>query len=69
MRGDHPEVTEITGWVDLSDWPSGIRTVGRREDAHPGVQLTLTDVDEHRFQVSVTDDPDPCERSRPPLSP
>jgi hypothetical protein len=47
-------VTEIAGPVDLSDWPSRIGTVVRREDAHPGVQLTLSDVDEHRFQVSVT---------------
>src|SRR5205085_2626998 len=49
------EVTEVTGLVDLSVWPEGIRMVARREDPHPGAQLTFTDVDGHRFQVFVTD--------------
>jgi hypothetical protein len=49
------EVTEITGLVDLSAWPEGIRMIARREDPHPGAQLTFTDVDGHRFQVFVTD--------------
>ena len=31
----------------------------RREDAHPGAQLRFTDHDGHRFQVLVTDQPDP----------
>jgi hypothetical protein len=55
---DHAEVTEITDWVDLSNWPTGIRMIARREDPHPGAQLTFTDVDGHRFQVFVTDLPD-----------
>ena len=29
--------------------------IARREDPHPGAQLTFTDVDGHRFQVFVTD--------------
>ena len=49
------EVTEITDLVDLSGWPEGIRMIARREDPHPGAQLTFTDVDGHRFQVFVTD--------------
>ena len=31
----------------------------RREDAHPGAQLRFTDHNGHRFQVLVTDQPDP----------
>jgi hypothetical protein len=49
------EVTEITDLVDLSGWPEGIRMIARREDPHPGAQLTFTDIDGHRFQVFVTD--------------
>ena len=29
--------------------------IARREDPHPGAQLTFTDIDGHRFQVFVTD--------------
>jgi hypothetical protein len=32
--------------------------IARREDPHPGAQLTFTDVDGHRFQLLVTDLPD-----------
>ena len=56
---DNAEVVEITGRVDLSGWPAGMRMIVRREDPHPGAQLTLTDVDGHRYQVCVTDDPAP----------
>jgi hypothetical protein len=56
---DHADVTEITHLVDLSAWPAGCRMIARREDPHPGAQLTFTDVDGHRFQVFVTDLPDP----------
>ena len=52
---DHAEVVEITGRVDLSGWPEGTRMIARREDPHPGAQLTFTDVDGHRFQLLVTD--------------
>jgi hypothetical protein len=53
------EVCELTGWIDLHSWPAGTRLLCRREDAHPGAQLRFTDVDGHRFQVFVTDQPDP----------
>ena len=53
------EVAEITDLVDLSRWPSGTRAIVRREDPHPGAQLTFTDVDGHRFQVFITDLADP----------
>jgi Transposase DDE domain group 1 len=52
---EHAEVVEITDRVDLSGWPPGCRMIARREDPHPGAQLTFTDVDGHRFQVFVTD--------------
>jgi hypothetical protein len=55
---DNAEVVEITDLVDLSLWPEGMRMFARREDPHPGAQLTFTDVDGHRFQVFVTDLPD-----------
>jgi hypothetical protein len=52
---DGAQVTEITELVDLSGWGAGMRMIARREDPHPGAQLTFTDVDGHRFQVFVTD--------------
>jgi hypothetical protein len=52
------EVAELTDRVDLSAWPAGLRLLVRREDPHPGAQLTFTDVDGHRFQAFVTDLPD-----------
>ena len=60
---DHAEVAEITHLVsDVFDstraWPSGLRMIARREQPHPGAQLTFTDIDGHRFQVFVTDLPD-----------
>jgi Transposase DDE domain group 1 len=53
------EVCELTGWVDLHTWPAGTPAICRREDAHPGAQLRFTDHDGHRFQVFLTDQPDP----------
>jgi hypothetical protein len=55
---DGAEVCELTGWVDLRNWPPGTRMLCRREDAHPGAQLRFTDHDGHRFQVFVTDQDD-----------
>jgi hypothetical protein len=53
------EVCELTGWIDLHTWPTGTRAICRREAAHPGAQLRFTDHDGHRFQVFLTDQPDP----------
>jgi hypothetical protein len=55
---DGAEVAEITDLVDLSRWPEGTRAVTRREQPHPGAQLTFTDADGHRFQVFITDQTD-----------
>jgi hypothetical protein len=51
------EVCELTGWIDLHTWPEGTRVICRREDAHPGAQLRFSDLDGHRFQVFLTDQP------------
>jgi hypothetical protein len=52
---EHAQVAEITEWVDVSGWPEGTRMIARREEPHPGAQLTFTDVDGHRYQVFITD--------------
>ena len=56
---DGAEVAEITDLLNLSRWPEGTRAIARREQPHPGAQLTFTDIDGHRFQVFITDLPDP----------
>ena len=52
---DDGQVAEITDLVDLSRWPDHTRMIVRREQPHPGAQLTFTDIDGHRFQVFITD--------------
>ena len=53
------QVAELTERVDLSSWPEGSRLICRRERPHPGAQLSFSDHDGHRFQVFLTDQPDP----------
>jgi hypothetical protein len=48
-------VADITGLLDLSSWPAGMRVIVRKERPHPGAQLRFTDVDGHRFTVFATD--------------
>jgi Transposase DDE domain group 1 len=48
-------VAELTDRVNLERWPEGTRLICRRERAHPGAQLTFTDVEGHRFQCFITD--------------
>jgi len=57
---EHAEVVEITDLVAgvFTGWPEGCRMIARREEPHPGAQLTFCDVDGHRFQVFATDLPD-----------
>ena len=45
---------EITGMLDLSSWPKGMRVIVRKERPHPGAQLRFTDFDGHRFTCFVT---------------
>ncbi|MEV5576068.1 IS1380 family transposase [Spirillospora sp. NPDC052269] len=47
-------VAELTGLLDLSSWPKGMRAIVRRERPHPGAQLRFTDIDGHRFTCFVT---------------
>ena len=51
-------VTELTGTVNVPEWPEGTRLICRRERPHPGAQLTFTDLDGHRFQCFITDQTD-----------
>ena len=52
------EVAEVSDLVDLSGWPPGTRMIARREEPHPGAQLTFTDIDGRRYQVLLTDHPE-----------
>jgi hypothetical protein len=47
-------VAEITGMLDLSAWPHGIRVIVRKEPPHPGAQLRFTDPGGHRFTCFAT---------------
>jgi hypothetical protein len=48
-------VAELTGLLDLSGWPEGMRVIVRKERPHPGAQLRFTDIDGHRFTAFATD--------------
>ncbi|WP_406316051.1 IS1380 family transposase [Streptosporangium sp. NBC_01639] len=47
-------VAEITGLLDLTSWPKGMRVIIRKERPHPGAQLRFTDSGGHRFTCFVT---------------
>jgi len=47
-------VAELTGLLDLSSWPKGMRVIVRRERPHPGAQLRFTDIGGHRFTAFAT---------------
>ena len=48
-------VADITGLLDLSSWPAGMRVIVRKERPHPGAQLRFTDLDGYRFTAFATD--------------
>jgi hypothetical protein len=49
------DVAELTGLLDLSSWPTGMRVIVRRERPHPGAQLSLFEErDGWRYQAFVT---------------
>jgi hypothetical protein len=48
-------VADISGLLDLSSWPAGMRVIVRKERPHPGAQLRFTDIDGHRFTAFATD--------------
>jgi hypothetical protein len=45
-------VADVTGLLDLSSWPKGMRV--RKERPHPGAQLRITDADGHRVTGFAT---------------
>jgi hypothetical protein len=47
-------VAELTGLLDLSGWPEGMRVIARKERPHPGAQLRFTDIGGHRFTCFAT---------------
>lgn len=47
-------VAEVTGMLDLSGWPDGMRVIVRREVPHPGAQLRITDLDGMRYTAFAT---------------
>jgi len=47
-------VAELTGLLDMSKWPPGMRVIVRKERPHPGAQLRITDVDGHRITAFAT---------------
>jgi len=47
-------VAELSGLLDLSGWPPGMRIIVRKERPHPGAQLRITDVDGHRYTAFAT---------------
>lgn len=52
------DVAEITGLLDLSGWPEGMRMIVRRERPHPGAQLSLfEESDGWRYQAFATNTP------------
>ena len=49
------DVAELTGLLDLSRWPPGMRVIVRRERPHPGAQLSIFEErDGWRYQAFVT---------------
>lgn len=47
-------VAELTGLMDLTGWPKGMRVLARKERPHPGAQLRFDDVDGMRITAFVT---------------
>ena len=47
-------VAEITGMLNLTAWPKGMRVIVRKERPHPGAQLRFTDLGGHRFTCFAT---------------
>src|SRR5664280_136039 len=47
-------VAELTGLLDLSGWPKGMRVIVRKARPHPGAQLRITDADGMRVTAFAT---------------
>ena len=50
------QVAELTRWLPatFTGWPPGMRVIARRERAHPGAQLRITDADGWRVTLFAT---------------
>jgi hypothetical protein len=48
-------VAEVTGLLDLSCWPAGMRVIVGKERPHTCAQLQFTDIGGHRFTCFATD--------------
>ncbi|MBP2437061.1 IS1380 family transposase [Microbacterium amylolyticum] len=51
---DGAAVAELTGLLDMTGWPAGMRVIVRRERPHPGAQLRFDDVDGYRLTAFAT---------------
>lgn len=47
-------VAELTGLLDLTGWPKGMRVIARKERPHPGAQLRITDINGLRVTAFAT---------------
>ncbi|MGO4652259.1 IS1380 family transposase [Arthrobacter sp. 2RAF22] len=47
-------VAEVTGMLELSAWPKGLRVIVCKEIPHPGAQLRITDLDGMRYTAFAT---------------
>jgi len=55
---ENGDVVEITGMLNLTKWPAGMRVIIRREHPHPGASLSLfEDADGWRYQAVATNTP------------
>lgn len=55
---DGADVAELVAHA-VAGWPAGTRAICRREIPHPGAQPRFTDHNGYRFQVFITDQPEP----------
>lgn len=51
---DGADVAELTGIMNLTTWPAGMRVIVRRERPHPGAQLRFEGVGGYRLTAFVT---------------
>ncbi len=47
-------VADLTGLLNLTGWPPGMRVIARKERPHPGAQLRITDIDGMRVTACAT---------------
>jgi hypothetical protein len=47
-------LAELTGLLDMTGWPEGMRVIVRKERPHPGAQLRFDDVDGYRVTAFAT---------------